>query len=125
MSEWISGQDIIEEKGQNTLELLKLVATGALQPHDKNYNPVPPIEVQEKKNNLEKCERDLEYIKILLPFSQADAPCIMTKLKKLCESGEIRNPATFAHVGGDAFKILRERPVSFEKLQEQKKIWKK
>ncbi len=121
MSEWISGQGIIKERGINTLEFLKFVATGASQPHDKNYNPVPPPDVQQKKIDLEEYERRLEYIKELLPFSQSGVPCIMTKLQNMIAERKIRDPQTFADVGSNAYKILRERPVSFKKLQEQKK----
>lgn len=35
--------------------------------------------------------------------------------------GKIRDPQTIADVGSNAFKILREKPVSFENHQEQKK----
>ncbi len=109
MSEWISGQGIIEERGINTLEFLEFVATGAAQPHDKNYNPVPPPDVQQKKFDLEECERSLEYIEELLPFSKSGAPCIMTKLQNMIDEGKIRDPQTFADVGSNAFKILSER----------------
>lgn len=121
MSKWIIGKEIIEKNGINTLELLKRVTTGLLQPHDRNYHPVPPPDVQQKKNELKECERDLEHIEIMLPFSQPDAPSIPFELPTFVAGMGPIDLMRSRAAKAAAIKVYWERPESFEKLQEQKK----
>jgi len=116
MSNWITGKGIIEEKGIDAEQLFELVTKNGLQPYDPLYMPVLQPDINKKKKELEECQKELNYLKEMLPFCNLDVPGQDQKLRKMANEGKIQDFPTFVETKLDAiFDFTQENLPEREK----------